>query len=102
GAICTLRPLRRLKATNGGDDARPSDPDDRAWGLRPTHHDRHAPPDPAPRKAHAALAVRGAESTGYPAPGLQRPQRGAETEVRGRKRARPIVRYPGARALPLQ
>ena len=39
---------------------------------------------------------------GHAAPGLQRAERRAEAEVRGGQRARPVLRHPGARPLPLQ
>ena len=98
----TLRSIGRFKGTNGGNDARPAHPDDRAWGLRPPYHDGHAPADPPERQAHADHPVRVAEPDRYAAPGLQRPQRGSEAEVRGGERARPVVRHPRARPLPVQ
>ena len=44
-------------------------------------------------------ALRGA--AGHPAAFVQRPERGPKTEIRRRERARPLLRHPGPRALPL-
>src|SRR4029077_674894 len=98
----SFKPTKEDQGTNGRDDARHADPDDRAWGLRSPHHHRDAPADPAARQADRPHAVRGAGAAGHAAARLQRPERRAEAEVRGGERARSLLRHPGTRPIPLQ
>src|SRR6185436_5559927 len=64
----SFKPTKKAQGTNGRDDARPADPDDRAWGLRPAYHHRNAPADSATRQADRPHAVRRADAPGHAAP----------------------------------
>src|SRR5204863_7044080 len=86
----------------GCDDARPANDHDRTGGVRPAYYDGHPATDTAARQADAVDPVRAVDTPGHSATCLQRPERGAEAEVRGGQRARPVVRHPGPSTVPLQ